>query len=282
MNSNDRIEITNAPPIAGLVFRHFRGAEDYPKMVAVILASAEADKIERVDTVEDIANGYAHLVNCDPFQDMLFAEVNNEVIGYSRGFWRQEENGPRIYSSVGFLAPAWRRKGIGASMFHWIENRMRAIAESHSAIETGLFESFVNDGNVGLAALLEKNNYKPIRYIIEMVRPDLENIPDFPLPEGFEVRPVLPEHYRAIWDADQEAFRDHRGYSQPAEEHYQAWLGDKTIFQPQMWQIAWDMNTNEVAGQVRTFINTAENEKYNANAVIQNSLVCAVHGENAD
>ncbi|MBC7879346.1 MAG: GNAT family N-acetyltransferase [Anaerolineales bacterium] len=232
-------------------------------MVTVVAASAEADKIERVDTVEDVANGYSHLVNSDPYQDMLFAEVNDEVIGYSRGFWRQEENGPRIYGSTGFLVPAWRRKGIGTSMFRWIENRMRVIADSHAAMESGLFESFVTDGNIGLAALVEKNNYKPIRYVVEMMRPDLENISDFPMPDGLEVRPVLPEHYRAIWDADVEAFRDHWGYSEPTEEDHQAWLGDKNIFQPQLWQIAWDINTNEIAGQVRTFINPAENEKYN-------------------
>jgi mycothiol synthase len=263
MDTKDLINIADAPAIAGLAFRHFRGAEDYPKMVAVIAASAEADKMERVDSVEDIANAYAHLVNCDPYQDMIFAEVNNEVIGYSRGFWRQEEDGPQIYASVGFLAPAWRRKGIGGSMFHWIEHRMRAIAVSQSATEAGLLEGFVTDGNVGLAALLEKNGYTPIRYIVEMLRPDLENIPDFPMPQGLEVRAVLPEHYRAIWDADQEAFRDHWGYSKPTEEDYQAWLGNKYIFQPQLWQIAWDVKSNEIAGQVRTFINTAENEKYN-------------------
>ena len=263
MNTTDSIDIPDAPAIAGLAFRHFRGAEDYPKMVTVVAASAEADKIERVDTVEDVANGYAHLVNSDPYQDMLFAEVNNEVIGYSRGFWRQEENGPRIYGSTGFLAPAWRRKGIGASMLHWIENRMRVIAESHAVPAIGLLEGFVNDGNMSLAALLEKNNYKSIRYIVDMVRPDLENIPDLPMPDGLEVRSVLPEHYRAIWEADKEAFRDHWGYAEPTEEDYQAWLGDKTIFQPQLWQIAWDINTNEIAGQVRTFINLAENEKYN-------------------
>lgn len=263
MNTKDFIDIPDAPAIAGLAFRHFRGAEDYPKMVAVITASAEADKIERVDTVEDVANGYSHLVNSDPYQDMLFAEVNDEVIGYSRGFWRQEENGPRIYGATGFLAPAWRRKGIGTSMLRWIENRMRVIAESHPAMEPGLFEKFVTDGNVGLAALLEKNNYKPIRYIVDMLRPDLENIPDFPMPEGLEVRKVLPEHYRAIWDANEEAFRDHWGYSQSSEEDYQAWLSDKNVFQPNLWQIAWDVNTNEIAGQVRTFINAAENEKYN-------------------
>ena len=263
MNPTDLIDIADAPAISGLTFRPFLGAEDYPQMVAVVAASAEADKIEMVSTVEDIANDYSHLVNSDPYQDMIFAEINNEVIGYSRGFWRQEDNGPRIYGSTGFLAPAWRRKGIGTSMFHWIENRMRTIAESQAAGETGLFERPVNQGNVGLAAMLEKNNYKPVRYVVEMVRPDLDNIPDFPMPDGLDVRPVLPEHYRAIWDADKEAFRDHWGYSEPGEEEYQAWLDNKTIFQPQLWQIAWDMSTNEIAGQVRTFINTAENEKYN-------------------
>jgi mycothiol synthase len=263
MDTKDLINVTDAPAIAGLAFRHFRGAEDYPKMVGVIAASAEADKMERVDSVEDIANAYAHLVNCDPYQDMLFAEVNNEVIGYSRGFWRQEEDGPRIYASVGFLSPAWRRKGIGTSMLHWIENRMRVIAESQPTMEAGLFEGFVTDGNTGLAALLEKNSYAPIRYIVEMLRPDLENIPDFPMPDGLEVRPVSSEHYRAIWDADQEAFRDHWGYSKPTEEDYQAWLNDRAIFQPELWQIAWDVKSNEIAGQVRTFIRPVENEKYN-------------------
>jgi len=194
---------------------------------------------------------------------MIFAELNHEVIGYSRCFWREEEHGPHIYGSVGFLIPDWRRKGIGSSMLHWIENRMRALAGSHMKIESGLFENFAGDASVGLAVMLEKNGYKPIRYGVEMVRPDLENIPDFPLPEGLEIRPVLPGYYRAIWDADKEAFRDHWGYSEPTEEDYQGWLGNKTIFKPELWQIAWDKNTNEVAGQVRTFINEKENEKYN-------------------
>src|SRR4026209_2880600 len=101
MNTTDFIDIADAPAIAGLAFRHFRGAEDYPKRAAVITASAEADKIELVSTVEEVPNGYSHVVNSDPYQDMLFAEINDEVIGYSRGFWRQEENGPRTYGSTG-------------------------------------------------------------------------------------------------------------------------------------------------------------------------------------
>jgi GNAT superfamily N-acetyltransferase len=111
--------------------------------------------------------------------------------------------------------------------------------------------------------MLEKNGYKPVRYFHEMVRPSLDDIPDFALPEGLQIRPVLREHYRLIWDADVEAFRDHWGYSQETEKDYQAWLNNKTIFQPHLWQVAWDTETNQVAGQVRTFISQVENDKYN-------------------
>jgi GNAT superfamily N-acetyltransferase len=140
---------------------------------------------------------------------------------------------------------------------------MRTVAEALSTEETGVFEAFADAENVGLMAMLENNNYKPVRYFVQMVRENLEHIPDFPMPEGLEVRPVLPEHYRAIWEADIEAFRDHWGYSKPTEDDYQNWLGNKTVFQPDLWQIAWDIKTNEIAGQVRTFIHAAENDKYN-------------------
>jgi len=73
---------------------------------------------------------------------------------------------------------------------------------------------------------------------------------------------VLPEHYRAIWDADTEAFRDHWGFIEPSEEDYQGWLVDKTAFQPELWQVAWDIATNQVAGQVRTYIDHEQNKLY--------------------
>ncbi len=259
----DTIQVADSPAIPGLVFRRFRGPSDYPGMAAVIQASADADKLERADTAEDIARSYAHLSDCDPYQDMLFAEVDGQVIGYQRGFWWEETDGPRIYGFVGFLAPAWRRQGIGRAMLRWMEQRLRAIAAGHPADRPAFFQAWVSEFEVGLIALLTQEGYQPIRYGFEMVRPSLDDIPDFPLPEGLEVRPVLPEHYRAIWEADVEAFRDHWGYSPPDEDDYQGWLENKTIFKPHLWQIAWDVATDQVAGQVRTFIDEAQNEKYN-------------------
>lgn len=259
----DQIMLANAPDFSGLRFRHFRGERDYPLMVAAIAASAEADQNERADTVEDLANAYAHLTNCDPYEDMIFAELNGEVIGYSRGWWQAEpDGGPYLYCFVGFLVPAWRRKGIGRAMLHWMEARMRQVASAHPADRSRVFQGFVSDTEVGLSAMLEREGYKPIRYMHNMIRPNLDDIPDFPMPEGLEVRPALPEQYRAIWEAGVEAFRDHWGFVQPGEEEYQAWLNNTNFFQPDLWQIAWDIATDQVAGQVGTYINHAENAKY--------------------
>jgi GNAT superfamily N-acetyltransferase len=260
--THDAIEIPTAPAIPGLSFRHFRGPSDYPRMVAAATASIDADQIEHVVTVEEIARSYERLINSDPYQDMIFAEIDGEVIGYSRGYWFEEENGPRLFGSVGRLVPAWRRKGIGRTMLRWIENHLRGLAASQPTEREQFFQAFTTQGEISLAKMLEREGYQPTRYGWDMVRPSLDNLPDFPLPAGLEVRPVLPEHYRAIWDAATEAFRDHWGFVTPTEKEYEAWQTEKTIFQPHLWQIAWDVATNEVAGQVRTFIDQAQNEKY--------------------
>jgi ribosomal protein S18 acetylase RimI-like enzyme len=248
-----------APAIPGLVFRGFRGEEDYPKMLAVLNGCKDADGIERSDTLEELVNNYEHLTDCDPYTDMLFAEIQGEVVAYSRVFWYQEENGPRNYTAFGFLLPAWRRKGIGSAMLNWGEDRLRQIATGHPHEITRYFQSWTTEGEKSAIALLEKFGYQPVRYGYEMVRDLSESFPEAPMPEGLEVRPVKPEHMRAIWDADVEAFRDHWGYSPPKEEDFQRWLHNP-LLDPSLYQVAWD--GEEVAGMVQNFINQNENEEY--------------------
>ncbi len=258
----DMVQIQNAPSVVGLTFRHFWGEGDYPKMAAVIEASKGVDQIERTNSVEEIAHSYSHLVNCDPYQDMIFAEVADEVIGYGRGWWAHQSNGERIYWHLGFLKPVWRRKGIGGAMLRFLQNRMTQVAEAHTGDGPRYFQAFVADTEVSTERLLKKYNYVAVRYGFEMVRPDLEAIPHYSLPEGLEVRPVLPEHYGQIWEADVEAFKDHWGFSPPTEEDYQAWLSNPVQFTPALWQVAWEVETNQVAGMVRGFVNEEENEHY--------------------
>ncbi|MBK7456119.1 MAG: GNAT family N-acetyltransferase [Anaerolineales bacterium] len=261
--TDDLITLLNAPSISNLRFRHYRGEGDLPKMVIALESSYDTDKVEQVYTLEEMKTSYAHLSNCDPYKDLIIAEIDGEVIGYSRGAWSMDENnGEYIYYFGGFLVPKWRRKGIGSVMLGWIENRIREIASSHPTDHDKFFQVFLSDTETARAAMLVKAGYSPIRYFHEMVRTSLEDIPAFALPDGLELRAVLPEHYRLIWDAAEEANMDHWGFSKSTEEDYQWWLSDKTYFRPHLWQVAWDVEKDQVAGQVRTFINDVENEKY--------------------
>lgn len=259
--THDQIEIANGPGITGLHFRHFRGEGDYPGMLAVLLSSAAADKIERADTLEDIARNYSRLSNCDPYQDMIMAELAGELVGYARGWWWEESGTGRIYELAGFLSPTWRRAGIGGAMLHWMESHLKEIAATHPGGQARFFQASAQQYETGTSALLERAGYQPMRYFYEMVRPSLEDIPDYPLPAGLEVRPAQPEHYRAIWTSVDETSQDEWGYSPLTEEDYQRWVGHPR-FQPELWQVAWDVADERVVGHVLTFIDQAENEKY--------------------
>jgi mycothiol synthase len=256
---DDTIAIPGAPDILGLRFRHYRGEADLPGIVEVFNASAEADGTERTGTLEDLAKVYSNLKNSDPQRDMVITEINGDLVGYSRVTWWVELDGGRIYEHFGFLKPEWRGKGLGTALVSWAEVRLREIAADHPDTGPRSLGSWAFENQTNLVGVLEKAGYEPIRYGYNMVRPDLENIPDAPLPEGFEVRPVKPGHLRAIWEAEVEAFLDHWGSSEPGEGDYERWLNE-TPFLPELWQVAWD--GDQVAGMVRTFIDENQNAKF--------------------
>lgn len=262
-----RLPATNVP---GLTLRGFAGEADFPKMLAVIMDSREEDQIERVEALEDIVRTYTHLTNCNPATDMVFAEVAGEVVGYGRLTWSEEKSGLWVYTHFGFLKPAWRRRGIGRAMLQILQMRLREIAAGHlangerQADSPAVFRSWASESEKNCCALLASEGFQPIRYGYTMVRSDLENIPDLALPPGIEVRPVDWEsHRRQIFDAEQEAFRDHWGYIEPTEEIYKAWVGeidDDPDLDPSLWRVAWQ--GNEVVGMVRSFILADENLEY--------------------
>jgi GNAT superfamily N-acetyltransferase len=275
------IHVPDAPQIPGLVFRGFQGESDFLKMAAVIQGCIEVDQSEEVETAEDLANEYAHLVHCDSYQDMLFAEMktipsesgsselegnqdlivtDGKLIGYSRVLWFDQSDGLRIYQHIGCLLPEWRRKGIGRAMLRYNQQRLREIARSHPGDIPRVFESYALNTEISATTLLLDEGYTAARHFFLMVRPDLENIPEAPMPEGLEVRPVQTEHLQAIWNASLEAVRDHWGFSEEMETTLEQIKADR-VFDPSLWRVAWD--GDQVAGMVLSYIDPKENEEYN-------------------
>ena len=261
----NEIILSEAPAIPGLKLRGFRGEPDYANILAVIDGSKDTDQIERSDTLEDVAWYYTHLNNCDPYQDMLFVEVEEKVVGYTRVEWFMNGDGDWLGFNLGFLLPEWRRKGLGRVMLRFNERRLREIAVGQ--IEGGTldldttrsFETYADEGEAGKAALFLAEGYQAVRHGFSMLRPLCEPVEVTPLPAGIEVRPAQPEQYRAIWEAAEEAFRDHWSAVPGTDTDYERFLSDSS-FDPSLWKVGWE--GDQVAGSVLNFVNVEENEEY--------------------
>ena len=251
------LSLPDTPAIHGLAYRTFRGPEDFPDMVAVYDACRPVDGYEWPRTVDDFARMFAHLEHCDPYQDMVFAEIGGETIGFGRGSWYGQPDGAILHDLTGHVTPAWRRRGIGRALLRWTEERQAAIASEDPEAGPHLFQLNTQDTEQGMAELLLSEGYTVVRRWYRMTRPLEGEIPDAPLPDGLEVRPVTPDQYRQIWDADVDAFRESWGFAEPSPGDYEQWLEDPVIIMPELWQIAWE--GDQVAGQVRSFINHQEN-----------------------
>ena len=257
---NTTIELPNAPKIPGLIFRRFRGEEDFPQMAALIDACKVTDGVERSTTVEDMVITYRHLENCNTGTDMLFAEMNGKVIAYGRLWWDDLLDGIRLYHPLGFLHPDHRHMGIGTAMWEFGEHRINEIAASHPREIPKFFQVDPFQTEKDLIALLESRGYKPARYETHMVRDLSEPFPEAPMPEGLDVRQVRTEDLRAIFIASNEAFRDHWGSRDESEEEYKAQM-ENPDFRPELWKVAWD--GDEVASVIHNYIDADENAEYN-------------------
>ncbi len=255
----DLVLLPDAPPIRGLAFRKFRGVADYARMLAILEAHTIGHGIEYANTLEEIEFVFSHLDNCDPYRDVLIAEVNGEAIAFSRVWWQSLENNVRLYKSLGFLAPAWQRQGIGGVMLCYNERLLCQIASEHPVEIPKYLQGWASEQEKPAHALFIASGYQVERVLAEMVRPSTHPLGDAPLPEGLVVHPVQQEHFPAIWQAREEAYRDHWGYAPANEKDYRRWL-EGPLFNPELWKVAWD--GVQVAGMVLNRLNKEENAKY--------------------
>jgi len=259
MQTTERVELPDAPAIPGLVIRHFRGEADYPAMLLVNTGSKIADGMEHdLQTLDTLRDLYNNSTNHDLYQDQLLAEVAGQLVAYNRVFWDTELDGTRVCFHVGFVLPEWRGRGIGRSLIHWAEARARQVYAAADGDAPTFATAEAQDKMVGLARLLEAEGYAPVRYFFRMETPNLDNIPDVPLPDDLEIRPARPEHYHAVWAAHIEAVRDHWGATETAEGDFDLWL-KHPMNQPDLWVVAWD--EDQVAGSILNFINHEANAR---------------------
>ena len=247
------------PDIPGISARPFGRDGDYQAIADLVVAEAKADgQDDAVMTAGDVETGFRNTENLDLGRDFRFVEIDGVPVAYVITRWWDEIDGPRIYRHMCKVNAPWRGRGIGTAMLAWAQGHLAERAAAHQTDRPKVYRTDVEDQAADGAAVLEAAGYVPIQHQASLVRPHLDDIPDAPLPEGVEIRPVAEEHLRVIFDADTEAFRDHWGFVEPTEKDWMAFL-EFPYRDESLWKVAW--HGDQVVGQVRGFINQIENRE---------------------
>ena len=254
------LQVPSIPPINGLSFKMFNGSQDFPGMIEVFNASKVVDCQKFIWTIEDMERSYKHPINFVPEKDVLIVSIENKIIGHAQVWWSRGISGIRNYHYVARLHPNWRGRGIRVAIVEWCEERAKDITKEHPKEEVGEFYVWASETETDWIRIIEDRGFKPHTFSFRMLRPNLDNIPELPLPKGIEIKPIRNDQLRRLWDADAEANKDGFEPMEWPEELYQQWLNEP-IFKPELYVVAWD--GDRIAGAVQNHIDEEENVEYN-------------------
>ncbi|MBI5840533.1 MAG: GNAT family N-acetyltransferase [Chloroflexi bacterium] len=147
----------------------------------------------------------------------------------------------------GYVHPAFKGLGIGTSLLRRMEARAHEEMELAAPGPRVFIQSAMDSKDEEGRNLHKNEGYIPVRYHWRM-EIKLEDAPPVPVwPEGVELRPFIREqHERAVWQAQNESFRDHWGSRDVTFEEFTHSRFDDPEYDPSLWAIAWD--GDEVAG----------------------------------
>ena len=240
-----------------LRLRPFAGEVDLADMVRIHNMEAEADGLPYRTNIEEMRAQVAHASSSfTPLRDITMAELDGSVVGAAMREAVDTTDGFREYRLDGVVDPAFRRRGVGMAMLEDGMRRLRELQATEGSARPPVFGSWSSERQPGDIALLEAAGFEPRRWFFEMVRPNLDDLPERALPDGLEIRPIDASLARKVWHADVEAFQDHWGGFDGSEEHLQRWLDNPTT-DLSIWVIAFD--GDEVAAGVINSIDPEQN-----------------------
>lgn len=258
MTEDTFLDLADAPGIDGLRFRRPRGDDaEYEALAELVGAANERDGIPWRPTARNLRDELESSAGMDAATDVVNAQIDGRLIAHA-GVERVIRDGVAVYEIWGHVHPDHRRRGVGAALMR--ENLRRATerAAAEPAGQTSDARSYAEENETGHRALLKRQGFESVRFFFGMRRPTLDDIPDAPLPDGLELRPITPTLHRAIFDAEKEAFLDHWSSRVQTEEDFKL-LFSRDELDTDLWVVAWD--GDEIAGVVQNWIWAEENAK---------------------
>jgi mycothiol synthase len=251
-----RIDLPDAPPMDGLHVRFVTDDADFEPLSALVRECHAHDDIPWLPTADNLRLSMRR-EGIDPARDVVLVEAGGRLIAVT-SVQRQLRDDTPTYDLWGRVAPEMRRRGIGRWLFDWSLRRVAGRARIEDPHGEVAILADAEEPEVGARTLYERAGFVPVRHFFLMRHTDLDRVPVVPMPDGLEVRSVRPEHHRAVFEAENEAFRDHWGHHEMGEEAFRQTF-DQEETDTDLWVVAWDRN--EVAGVVETWSWPTENER---------------------
>ncbi len=243
--------------IPDVSFRTVRDPADYAHLSELLKAANRHDEIPWLPTPANVRSEIGGRSSLDPRHDVLLAEADGRLIGMT-GVDRVVRDGEPVYEMWGAVLPAFRRRGLGTALLDWALDRARQRAQVEDPGRAVSVAGDAEEQETAHRALLARAGFEPVRHFFLMRRPTLDDIPDAPLPDGLEVRPVTPKQRRAVLEAEFDAFEDHWGNRERTEDSFTVTLSRPEL-NSDLWVVAWD--GDRIAGVVENWIWAEENEE---------------------
>lgn len=256
MHLAERLDL---PP--GYTARPYRGREDHSAMAEILGAYREAQGNPEQPTAEQFDVNYANLTDCDPALDIYLVEdAGGHPIAYGRTPHVDLDTGMRDCVVFVPALPEHLTRAFFTAAVNAQEAHFESVAD---AVPRARFRGYAehpgpDEEPTGEAAWFESLGYIATEWGASLQRPHLNDVPDLPLPDGVEVRPVEQSQMREIVAAHHECFRGEWDF-QEIDEGVYTWLIDDPRRDETLWQVAWHGET--IVGQVKPFIDHAENQE---------------------
>ncbi|MBA2363782.1 MAG: GNAT family N-acetyltransferase [Chloroflexia bacterium] len=138
----------------------------------------------------------------------------------------------------GYVHPDQRGRGIATHLIERTESRARELAPLAPPGIRVTLGNATNSADEQAVALLRARGYTLARRFWRMAI-EMDTPPAPPeLPSGITIRTIRPgEEYRAVYEAQQESFRDHWGF---VPRSFESWMRrtESASFDPSLWFLA--------------------------------------------
>jgi mycothiol synthase len=215
--------------------------DDVPAITALVRRCEEADEGEAERTEEDIEIAQRSL---DLERDVRVVEDGSGRLVATYAIR------PRLPVRIqAFVAvdPGARGLGIGTVLADAVDERARELVAAGPATAPVALSQHVGELNAGARSLLERHGYRWARrfWIMEI---ELDgDVPEPEWSEGIRLETMadgVPD--RAVYEAMEDAFADHWGFTPHDYDEWRAWGVERDSFDPTLWFIA--REGDEVAG----------------------------------